>query len=156
MAGQRRVVRKRGPAVNDAIMRHVRVSHKKIAVPDHGLGAFQSPRIDGHIFADAVAVADLQITFAAVEFFVLCTATDHGPGEDLILGADRGMTFEGDARADLGPVTDFDGPLNERPGADLHPLAEHGVGMNDRRRVDLHLSTTANFTSASHTRVSFT
>ena len=154
VARERRVIGERRTVVDNTIMRHMRVSHQKIVVPDYGLGAIQGPGIEGRVFADRVAVADLEITYTAIEFFVLCKTADHRAGEDLIIFSDRGVPFDRHTRSDLRTRSDPHSPIDDGPRPDLNPLAKDGVRMDDRRRMNLHASTTANFTSASHTSLS--
>jgi len=130
------------------------IGHQEIIVPDHSLRPFQGAGIDRRVFADLVAVTYLEITHTTFKFPVLGAAADHGARKDLIVRTNRGMSLDRHARAYLRAIPDLHRPFNKSPRSDLHVPTQNSIRMDNGGRMDHSRSTTANFTSASHTSLS--
>src|SRR5207253_1076854 len=109
VAGELRVVRKRGVVADDAIVRDMAIRQHPVAVADrrrptveHGSG------VNGHELADDVVVADLgRGRFAAV-LAVLRNLADRRKLEDAIAAADARAAGNHDVARDRRPGAHFD------------------------------------------------
>ena len=77
-----------------------------------------------HVFAKRVVAADLRAREAALPFQILRLQSDAGEGENLIVGAQRGMAVEDDVGMELAII------------AQRHVLADHTIRPNDAARAN--------------------
>ena len=126
-----RIVRECCEIADDAIVRHVRVRKKEIAVANPGVApVLRGTGMDGHVFAKHVVVPDGRRGRLAAVFTILRNIADRGELENAVAHADGGMTGDDDMRANDGCGADFDVGANDRKRAD------RCVGRDARGRID--------------------
>ena len=137
VAGELRIVRKRGVVTDDAIMRVMAIRQYPVSVTDRRRAAVErGPGVNGHELADDVVVADLgRRRFAAV-FAVLRNLADRSELEDAIAAADARAAGNHDVARDRRPGAHFDfgADHRERTYADVRRKA--GAGGDHRRGMD--------------------
>src|SRR5205814_1151237 len=102
-----------GVAADLAVMREMHVRHDPVVAADAGhSGVERGAAVDGDVFADHVAVADLDRSVLVGVFLVLRRRADRGEMEDAVAPADAGTAVQHDMRADPGAFAQLD------PGTD--------------------------------------
>src|SRR6185369_9243090 len=113
---ERCVVREHAMRADHAVVPDMRAGHEQIVVGDaRDQLVLGRAAVDRAVFAERVAVADLQARRLASILQVLRRRADRGELEDAVLATDRGRSFDNGVRADPGA------------GADGHAGADHCV-----------------------------
>ena len=139
VAGDLRVVGERREVADDAVVRDVRVGEEQVAVADLRVAAvLRGARVDGHVFAEDVVVADGRGRRLAAVLAILRDLADRRELEDAVARAD----------ASCAPVTTTCGPTTvPAPMTTSAPMIEYGAdrrrrrdargGIDDRGRMDV-------------------
>ena len=137
VAGQRGVVGEHAVVADDAVVGHVAIRQDPVAVADAGdAAAIAGAAIDGHEFADHVAVADHQLDAFAAVLLVLRFAADRRVRVEHVVAADPGRPFDRAMRTDAGTVADLHARADHRVGADLHARTQPRIRVDGGGRVD--------------------
>ena len=129
-AGQLRGVGHDDIVVQDAVVRHMAVSHDEVVVTDDGLSFAGSTAVDRDELTHDVVVTDDGPGLFAVELQVLRYSTDDGGGEDVAVLAHFDVTADGGAGIDDATVTYLYVAVDGHERTYLYILANFGFGMN--------------------------
>ena len=111
--------------------------HEEIAVPDYRLAAAACrSRLKRHIFADDIAVANLQDRVFAVVFQILRGGANRGELIDRVAVSDDGVPFDDNVGANSIASADLDLFADHRIGADNRAGANDSAGRDNGRRMD--------------------
>ncbi len=113
------------------IVGDVAVGQKEIVRTDDGCFSVAGGTVDGHGFADNVAISDASASDASFPFAVLCAEADAAEGKELVVVADDGVAIHNDVGKQLATVAQNRVFSDDAIGADLAVFADAGVFVND-------------------------
>ena len=131
VARERSGVREDRPAPDDAVVRHVRVGHEEVVVPDDRLAVpGHGAAVRGHELAEDVPVPDDEARRLSGVLQILGGIPDDRPVMNPALAADpRGPGNEG-VRRDSGAVADDRAGFHDGEGSDRNAVAKDGPGAD--------------------------
>ena len=109
--------------------------HDVVVVADHGDRFRLGAAADGVVLADAVAVADPEITALAAEIFVERVAAENGAHGNLVVGAEGGPALDDDVRLEFRSRPDGDVVFDDNELADLDVFGDLSAGGDARGRA---------------------
>lgn len=119
-----------------AVVRDVRVAQEKIVRANArgrvGMGA----AMDGRVFAEHVAVPDLEISRLAFVLEILGLAADRSEGEKLVVLSYAGGTVEDDVGVKNAVIADLHSRADDAIRSDPDVRAEFRFGRDDGRRMN--------------------
>jgi len=121
-----------------AVMRHMGVVHEEIVVADNGGAAFGGTAVDLTVFANDIAVADLEETLPAFVGDVLRDVPNDRAHVDFVVFADVTITGEHGMGQDAGAATDPYRAVNHDVGADISLGMDLGARVNQSGWVNGH------------------
>jgi len=137
------VARKRGRIGEDRVIAHpaimgdMGVGHEQVgATHVRDTATLGCAAVEGDVFADGIAVADLQPGGFAVVFEILRGLTDRREGKDAIGLADAGGPAQDDVRTDAGAGGNLDLRADDAERADLDVIGDPRLGIDERLRVN--------------------
>src|SRR5882762_1754317 len=137
VTGKRRDIGKDRVVADPAIMRDMHIGHDPVVVADarnarvlHGAAA------ESAIFADGVAVADLERRRLPTVFLVLGRSAERTESENSILSSYASSPLDQHVRPDRGPLPYRDVLADYRIRPHRYSRGELRAGMNDGRRVN--------------------
>ena len=132
-------VRENGVAADLAVVRKMHVRHDPVVVADAGdADILGGAAVDRDIFADRIAVSDLNRGGLVSIFLVLRRSANGRELVDAVCPADPGVPLEDDVRPDPRSLTDLHVLPDDRKRADLHAVRDPCAGMDDGRRMYRH------------------
>ena len=132
MTGQGGAVGEDGLVSYQAIVGDVHVGHDPVVVADPGYAAsLRGAAVEGAVFADDVAVTDLQCAVFARIFFILRRLAEGGELEYLVVPADARGAVYNDVRSYPGAIADLHLRADDGIGAHLNPRPQFRAGINN-------------------------
>ncbi len=118
----------------------VAVDHQQVVVADAGDPAsFFGADVDGDGLAESIAAADLKPRWRSLVLLVLRSGAKDRIGEEDVVFADRGLSYDGDAVEQAAALADLDIGTDDAEGPDFHVLADLGARIDDGVGTDLGL-----------------
>lgn len=151
MAADEGPVREDAAIANDAIVSDMAVHHEEIVITDDSFHGVGGAAMNGHLFAEDVAIADFDAGRLVVIFEMLRPFAQDSAGIDEVASAEGHGPEEIRAGADDAIIADGHGAIDDGEGADLDVLAKaglwrnHGSGVNSATRRQGHFDTPQSF-----------
>ncbi len=136
MPGNHRVIGEDRIVAHAAIVGNVDIDHQQVVVPDSGRLILLKGPVDGRVFADGISGADHDLSRLVGHVDMLGHAADHGPFEDVVIGAEHRPGLDHDPAFQLAAGLDYCVVFDDAVRADLDIPINSGRGADDGRAVD--------------------
>ena len=111
-------------------MPYMAVGHDEVVAAHHGLAARCGATVYGNALAERIVVTNLARSLLAMELKVLRHSTNHGVGEDTVVGSHAGTPAYGGAIHNLAAVANDHIIFNGYEGTNLNTFTNLGSGRN--------------------------
>ena len=136
--GERRGVGHDHVVADQAIVRDVCLRHEEAIVAGAGDAATaRRAAVNGDEFANAIATANLSLSFFAGKLQVLRRQTNRDKRIDVCFITDARATVDHTVRIDAHAVAEFNVVANSHVRADVATVANSRAGADDGRRMNL-------------------
>jgi hypothetical protein len=134
MPGKRSIVRQDTGITHHTVVRNVYVNHQQVVITYLGQPcALRCAAMNGHAFANAIAIANLDTRRFARVFQILIHFTNRGKLIDLVVATDFGQAIHHNVGLQYRAFADFHLGADVTEGTDVRTSADNGTFFNKSR-----------------------